>query len=136
VTVSFDPSRRTIVVSALLTGPTRTVTLDVLLDTGASDTFVGESKLVAAGYHPMTAPMQHSVLTGSGIVQVSEIEVMAFSTLGQVKTDFPVLSHFFPQGTIYDGVLGLDFLRGNVLTIDFIQGEITLAPGPSSGVTP
>jgi hypothetical protein len=31
------------------------------------------------------------------------------------------------QGLIVDGVLGLDFLRGHVLTIDFRSGQITLA---------
>lgn len=133
MTVRFDPTRRTIVVGATLAGPTRPLTLDLLLDTGASDTVITEAKLTAAGYDQTTAVNSHSVVTASGTIQVSEFRVLVFATLGQVRTDFPVLSHTFPPGTAHDGVLGLDFLRGNVLTIDFVKGAITLTPG---GTTP
>jgi hypothetical protein len=61
---------------------------------------------------------------------------LVFAALGDVRTNFPALSHRFPPGIAHDGVLGLDFLRGNILTIDFVKGEITLAPGPPAGATP
>jgi hypothetical protein len=38
-----------------------------------------------------------------------------------------VLSHALPPTTGIDGLLGLDFLRGSVLTIDFQNGQIDLA---------
>lgn len=38
----------------------------------------------------------------------------------------PVISLSLPAGASFDGLFGLDFLRGHVLTIDFQQGQITL----------
>jgi hypothetical protein len=37
-----------------------------------------------------------------------------------------VLSHALPPTTGIDSLLGLDILRGSVLTIDFHKGEISL----------
>ena len=136
MTVRFDPARRTIAVAATLAGAARTVALDLLLDTGASDTMIHEPKLVAAGYDPRASPNQFTVVTGGGTIRVSEVEILVFAALGQVRMNFPVLSHQFPPGTGHDGVLGLDFLRGNVLTIDFVNGEISLTPGSPAGASP
>lgn len=136
MTVRFDPNRRTIVVPAILAGATRTVALDLLLDTGASDTVISERKLSAAGYDHSAATNLHTVVTVSGTIQVLEFRVLVFAALGDVRTDFPILSHTFPVGTGHDGILGLDFLRGHVLTLDFVNGQITLAPGSPAGPTP
>lgn len=50
-----------------------------------------------------------------------------FSALGQHRLGLSVLAHGLPATTGIDGLLGLDFLRGSVLTIDFLQGQIGLA---------
>jgi predicted aspartyl protease len=136
VIVRFDTTRRTIIVRAEITGPSGTETVDLTLDTGATDTFIDEARLAAVGYTPADATSQHGVVTGSGVITVLEMPLQSFRVLGQTRVHFPVLAHSFPAGTSHDGVLGLDFLRGNVLTIDFINGEITLAPGSPAGPTP
>ena len=46
--------------------------------------------------------------------------------LGQERTNFPVLGHTLPPSTSIDGVLGLDFVRGQTLTVDFRTGTSTL----------
>jgi hypothetical protein len=66
------------------------------------------------------------VTTGSGAVFVPRLSVSRFRALGQERTAFPVLAHTLPPGTGVDGVLGLDFLRGFALTIDFRTGQIDL----------
>lgn len=43
-------------------------------------------------------------------------------------TEFVVAAHDLPLGVEADGLLGLDFFRGFVLTLDFVRGRITLAP--------
>ena len=48
------------------------------------------------------------------------------SALGQDRIDFPVLAHTLPPGAGVDGLLGLDFFRGQFLTLDFRTGQITL----------
>jgi hypothetical protein len=52
--------------------------------------------------------------------------VARISSLGQDRTAFPVLAHTLPPSAAVDGVLGLDFLRGHALNIDFRTGQITL----------
>jgi hypothetical protein len=133
VTVPFDTTRRTIIVRAEITGPTGLETVDLSLDTGATDTFIDEARLTAVGYTQTDATSQHQVVTGSGLITVLEVPLLAFRVLSQTRAGFPVLAHSFPPGASHDGVLGLDFLRGHVLTIDFVQGEITLTAG---GPTP
>jgi predicted aspartyl protease len=133
VTVPFDTTRRTIIVRAEITGPTGSETVDLSLDTGATDTFIDEARLAAVGYTQADATSQHGVVTGSGLITVLEVPLLALRVLGQTRINFPVLAHSFPPRASHDGVLGLDFLRGHVLTIDFIKGEITLTPG---GPTP
>jgi hypothetical protein len=47
--------------------------------------------------------------------------------MGQERTDFPVLAHTLPPSASVDGLLGLDFLRRQIVTIDFRRGIISLA---------
>ena len=55
---------------------------------------------------------------------ISKIEA-----LGRELTQLPVLAHTLPPSAGVDGVLGLDFLRGQLLSIDFRNGRLTLAEG-------
>jgi hypothetical protein len=136
VTFPFDPTKRWIVVGAQLSGPKATVNLNLQLDTGASDTVLHEDWLAVTGFTPADATGQFPLLTGSGIVSVLQVPVVSLAALGQSRTNFPVLVHSFPPAAAHDGVLGLDFLRGHVLTVDFIKGEITLTPGQPAGPPP
>jgi hypothetical protein len=47
--------------------------------------------------------------------------------MGQERNHFPVLAHTLPPSASVDGLLGLDFLREQVIQIDFRQGIISLA---------
>ena len=82
--------------------------------------------LVALGYDPALAPTRVQVTTGSGVQYVPRVEVSRLDALGQTRTMFPVLAHTLPSSASIDGLLGLDFLRGRVLHVDFLQGHITL----------
>jgi hypothetical protein len=46
--------------------------------------------------------------------------------LGKEKSNFLVIAHDLPPTASIDGVLGLDFLREHIVTIDFKQGFIEL----------
>jgi hypothetical protein len=39
----------------------------------------------------------------------------------------PILAHTLPADAGIDGVLGLDFFQGLILTIDFRAGQITVS---------
>jgi predicted aspartyl protease len=101
--------------------------LRLALDTGATSTVVNVGMLVAVGYDPALAPDRVQVTTGSGVEFVPRLTLDKFVALGQERIDFPVLCHTLPPSAGVDGLLGLDFLRGQSLTIDFRNGRMTLA---------
>jgi hypothetical protein len=82
--------------------------------------------LAAAGHDPALAAAQVRITTASGVEYAPYLPVLRLSALGQGRTNFLVVGHTLPPGAPIDGLLGLDFLRGQVLTIDFRAGQITL----------
>jgi hypothetical protein len=60
------------------------------------------------------------------VESVSRITLSKIVALGHTRTEFPMLAHTLPPSAGVDGVLGLDFLRGQTLTIDFGNGQINL----------
>jgi len=96
------------------------------LDTGATATVVNIAMLVAVGYDPALAPTRVQVTTGSGVEYAPRVTLSRILALGQERVDFPVLGHTLPPSAGVDGLLGLDFLRGQSLTVDFRTGHVTL----------
>jgi hypothetical protein len=116
-----------VVVEMQLWGPAETVVAEVALDTGASTSMVSEALLRFIGYDPTTAPQRVQITTGSGVVAVPLLPVAQVQALGQVRQSFPILCHTLPPTATIDGLLGLDFIRGLCLTLDFRAGQITWA---------
>lgn len=123
----FDPARGLVIIWAELFGPAGRVRLRLALDTGATGTLINVGHLVAIGYDPSLSPDRTQVTTGSEVEYVPRITTSRFRALGQERTSFPVLSHTLPPGAGVDGLLGVDFLRGQRLEIDFARGLISLA---------
>ena len=136
MTFPFDATNPGILVEVQLTGPLASTTVYLALDTGATETFINAIPLAVVGYSSQTPGKRFNVVTANGVVSAIQFPVVAITALGQTRTSFPVMAHTLPPGAGFDGVLGLDFLRGNILTIDFINCEITLTPGSSAGATP
>jgi len=133
VSFPFNPVRGLIRVHVELTGPVGKTAVYLALDTGATATLIGLDPLRLAGYDPTTAGQQIQITTGSGVAQAQRISVASLTALGQTRANFPVFAHNLPPRASVDGVLGLDFFRGQVLNVDFVKGEITLTTG---GPTP
>jgi predicted aspartyl protease len=126
VSFAFQPHRGLILVQAELKGPAGTGILSLALDTGATATTVNQSRLMQLGYDPAGTTDRFQVTTGSGIEFVARITVEKVAALGQERAGFPVLCHTLPPSAGVDGLLGLDFLRGQILTVDFRNGRLTL----------
>jgi predicted aspartyl protease len=127
MSASFDPVEGLIPVSVELTGPSGSAVLRFALDTGATRTLVNVGMLVSLGYDPALAPDRVQVTTGSGVEFAPRVCVERIVALGQTRSEFAVLAHTLPPSAGVDGLLGLDFLRGQVLTADFRNGVVTLA---------
>lgn len=83
--------------------------------------------LTTVGYDPSLVPDRVQVTTGSGVEYVPRLSVSRLKALGQEHANFPVLGHTLPPSASIDGLLGLDFMRGQVLNIDFTQGRVSLS---------
>jgi len=79
------------------------------------------------GYDPALAPDRVQITTGSGIEFAPRVALDKIVVLEKEHTGFPVLGHTLPPSAGVDGLLGLDFLRGQNLVIDFRNGRVILA---------
>jgi hypothetical protein len=123
----FNPKYGPIWVPVQVTGPTGTSNLNLLLDTGATTSLIRLSHLVYLGFDP-GQPFRHTRLaTGSAVGTVPVFALTRLTALGQHRFVFPVIGHTPPPSSGIDGLLGLDFLRDRVLTIDFRSGQIDLS---------
>jgi predicted aspartyl protease len=126
LTFSFDPQRGLIVVRAELTGPSGSGVLQLALDTGATTTLVNVAMLAAIGYDPALSADRVQVTTGSGVEFAPRVELQRLTVLGQERYGLRVLGHTLPPSSGVDGLLGLDFFRGLLLTVDFRAGQLRL----------
>jgi predicted aspartyl protease len=124
--ICFDGQQGLIVVRAEITGPTGIAVVRLALDTGATRTLINAGLLVAVGYDPAATLERTEVTTGSGVEFAALVVISNIVAMGLERTDFPVLAHTLPPSAGVDGVLGLDYLRGQVLRIDFQDGQLTL----------
>jgi len=126
----FDGSQGLILVDARVDGPTGHTHMVLALDTGATSTLINLERLVSIGYDPVSSADRSRVVTGSGLEFVAQLRVERVVALGRERTSFAIAAHTLPPAVGVDGLLGLDFLRGSHLTIDFEKGLISLADTP------
>jgi predicted aspartyl protease len=115
-----------ILVTARIWGPSGDTYATLALDTGSSATVIREAKLAFIGYDPAAPPHRIQITTGSGIATAAQVVIDKIDVLDSERVGFPVLCHTLPPTAPVDGLLGLDFLRDQALTIDFRIGFITL----------
>jgi len=127
VILPIFPGRKLILIPTRVFGPTgEQLILRFILDTGATSSMLSWSKATKLGYSPMSSSERAEVSTASGVEYAPVIHVLRLEALGQQFKDFPILCHSLPFTVDADGILGLDFLAGHRLTIDFRIGLVTL----------
>ncbi len=123
---AYDDSLGVLVVPAELFGPSGSVVLRLAVDTGATHTMINVGLLAVVGYDPSLVPDRVQVTTGSGVEYAPRVSVNRIKVLSQERNGFPVLAHTLPPSAHIDGLLGLDYMRGQMLTIDFRQATVSL----------
>ena len=126
MTLTFDLRKSLVVVPVFVAGPEGGQNFDFAVDTGASRSSLNGLFLEALGYRQDQTRGHRLVRTGSGGLAAGSIAVSRFSAFGIVRVEFPLLWLPIPPSTRIDGLLGLDFLRGHILTTDFVRGRISL----------
>ena len=123
---SFPPDAKKLIVPVTIVGPRDSYRFRLTLDTGSGITVVPAMHLRRLGID-LSHPVGYKNLRGvGGTARAPLVRVPAITAFDRVRTDFVVAAHDLPLGTDSDGVLGLDFLRGFILRIDFIRGRIKL----------
>lgn len=126
MTYSFNTRHGLILVLAELFGLSGNIVLRLALDTGATGTTNNAGLLMVVGYDPSSAPERVEMTTGSGVEYASRLAVSRISALGQERTNFPIIVHTLPPSAGVDGLLGLDFFRGQELNLNFRTGVVVL----------
>jgi hypothetical protein len=126
VSLRFDPTEGLIVVPTRLTGPSGSIITRLALDTGSTASIVSWDLVVLLGYDPAVASERVRMTTGSGIEFAPRITVERIEALEQERREHPILCHSLPPSATVDGVLGLDFFRGQRLIVDLRAGLVTL----------
>ena len=98
----------------------------VVLDTGASTTMIPTEVAADLGYD-ISNPNQQ-IITASGIVLAKRITVRKLTAIGEMVENIDVVCHDLPEGSIIEGLLGLNFLRHFDVNISFSTGTIELRP--------
>jgi predicted aspartyl protease len=125
---SFQPGGL-IIVRGEITRPSATLAVRLLLDTGATTTVLRPMILASAGIDVDDPLTTHAVQvsTAGGTVPARAVMLTRFSALGKYRFGLRITAHDLPASLPADGILGLDFLDGHVLTIDFKAGTVDLA---------
>lgn len=123
---TFDPTLGLIVLPVEISGPARSGIFHLALDTGATGTLINAGVLVSLGYDPALAQERVQVTTGSGVEYAARLPLRRITALGQTRSEFAILCHTLPPSAAVDGLLGLDFLQGTRLEVDFRAGTVNL----------
>lgn len=99
------------------------------LDTAATHTTIDSNVLYFSGYELKNSKGEKEIETSNGIIVVETFDVEKLECLGIIKTNFEVQVYDFLAHGItsdYDGVIGLNFLRGYKFCIDIVKREISV----------
>ena len=89
-------------------------------------TMLNRELATSLGYDLESPERMVRIATASGIVQAPQLTIKRIEALGNARVNFPIICRSLPRGVSVDGLLGLDFFRGQRLTLDFREGLITL----------
>jgi predicted aspartyl protease len=104
--------------------------LKMILDTGATNTTIDSNALYLLGYDLKDSVGDVEIETANGIITTKVFELNSFSSLGLTVKKFPIQVYDFIAHGIYsdyDGLLGLDFLRGTKFCIDLKENTISIS---------
>ncbi len=126
MSVFFDINTDLIVVTAHLFGPSSDTIVRLALDTGAVGTLIHPDILTAVSYDLAQAPNQVRIVTASGVETVPRLVLQRIKALDQERNDLLITCHALPPTAGVEGLLGLDYIRGQRLIVDYRAGEIAL----------
>ena len=126
MSVPFDTTQELIIVNMSVFGPSGSRELRLALDTAATQTVISRHVLGILGYSVAAAPTV-PIIMGGGRVLVPLVIVDKLESLNQTQLSVSVQAHTLPRALPFDGLLGLDYIRGQRLVVDYRTGQIELS---------
>ncbi len=109
------------------------VTIDLILDTGASFTTINPDILSDLGYDLSDTNLSKiDFVTASGITKVDIINVSRLSVIGQTFEGMEIAASYLPVETYAHGLLGANFLSCFDISISYSKYIINTEPIPST----
>ncbi|MXY28031.1 hypothetical protein F4Y59_07720 [Candidatus Poribacteria bacterium] len=124
--VSFNSTAKSIFLRLKVGSINTDMTRDILvaLDTGASISIIPTE--VATDLGSDLSNPNEQMMTANGIVLANRITVPKLTAIGETVGNIDVVCHDLPDGSIIEGLLGLNFLRHFDVNISFSTGTIEL----------
>ena len=116
-----------VVKNVKLTGPAGSISVDMVLDTGAGICMVNWLHLKIIGYDPAIVEEREEIVTANGIIEVPRLKIEKISVGDMEAENVDVIVHDIPEMAGIKGLLGLSFIKNFRTVIDFKKGflEIT-----------
>jgi predicted aspartyl protease len=127
----FDPAAGAILIEVEIFGPMGSRRAWFVLDTGASRTTVNVAladELAEFGDRAHVGNRRTRAIGAGGAIHGYSLNLDRIDIMGSSLAAFEVVCEDVDPETLVDGLIGLDFLRTRILTIDGVNGQITLGP--------
>jgi predicted aspartyl protease len=122
--IRFDATQGLIVIPTRLYGSQGDTIVRLALDTCATDSMINWDVAVLLGYDPASVKERIQITTGSGVEFAPRIAIKKVQIMGRSLENFLMLCHTLPPSATVDGLLGLDFFRGERLILDLRAGIV------------
>mgnify|MGYP000863019253 CR=1 FL=1 len=102
----------------------------MVLDTAANQTVMDLNTVLIMGYNIDKDANSVHLETANGLITAQKLHLNSFTALGITLKNYEVLVYDFLLAGItspYDGLLGLDFFKETVLTLDFKGQKLWVA---------
>ena len=103
--------------------------LKMILDTGATNTTIDSNAQYLLGYDLKDSIGTVEIETANGVIETEVFELNSFASLWIKKENFQIQVYdFIAHGifSVYNGLLGLDFLEGTKFCIDTHENKISV----------
>ena len=124
----FDLRERLVLLRVLVIGPAGYDRPWFALDTGSSRSVIADSVLMRIGIDPQSIRRSVRMNTLRSTEAGGEVQLVRVSALGHHLDQPKLICTPMNPRRGYEGLLGLDFFRDQILTLDFARGRITLGP--------
>lgn len=124
--LAFDPASRTVALTVELFGPMRSRNLRLLLDTGAMRTAIRPHHLEFVGYTRFASSVPVPVVGVTGVALASIERVIRLDLNGIVRDNLDVVAIDLASPPHIDGLLGMDFPAGALVTINTVEGWVEI----------